>query len=709
MIERALLCLTFLVAPATALAQAAAESTDQSADRISCTGALQLLVAQAEGRLVASPLFRFAGRGDADEALRRLTDLAFSSPRCPAAFGARGLVKRRLASTDWVPKDAPGQRPGVPWNEDAIYDLALAADASTPAAAVAAAAATQFLLPGHVELPWLVREVGPGLLEALAVESALADSIRLFQRGRLAAWLWQPAVADSAFSGYLVAGGSADRAALELARIRLATDPAGADSLYYAAARSTDSTVALELRKDIAFIADSAELAAYDAVAPGDRAGWLRTFWETRDLASLHARGSRLAEHYRRIGAARERFRLLTYPRHYELDELWLNRDAEYDDRGLMFIKHGMPDDTASAVRGGACPNTSWLYRRPDGNMIFHFVARQNPDDWRLVETLANVGGGSGATTRVRQAGSTRSCSAVDGLLESRASLDPIYGRLAVNPDSRINWERELAITTRSRELGTTTDSDVLRFPTVLDVAWRAYGLLGDAPGRGRALMLVSVPAEALAPISSQPIGYGFEMRIVARAGSEIIEVDTVRRLAVRQAPTPGQMLTFAAEMALDAGTWNVGVVVQQQGDSAGQFLRDADVVLPDASGAALALSDIVLGDTRGGRPWNAPDGPFPLSSTGSYARGQAVPIYYEIAGAGTGGEIETEITFAREEGNDQSAIQFTERAVGPVERVRRELDTSRLRAGRYLLTVSLRTSDGRTAQREASLFIVSD
>lgn len=700
-----LLCSVLLMAGASmASGQAPSEHAPVPADtRLSCSDAAALLENRAATER-PSPVYRIESREDVDAVLRGLTDLAFGSSRCGAAYGVRGLVKWQLVGTPWTPKEAPGQRPGVPWNADAIYDLTLAAEAGGASAATSGAIAVGLLLAEGAELPWLVKEVGPRLLGALAAPGDVADSMRQLQRGRLAAWLWQPAVADSAFSAYAAAGGGSARAALELARIRLASGHGNADTLYYAAAAAGDSTVIRGLRADLALIADADELAAFDALEPAARPAWLRRFWEERDLESLKPRGTRVAEHYERIGAARLRFRLLTYPRRYELDELWVNREAEFDDRGLVFIRHGMPDDTASAVRAGACPNTSWLYRRADGNLIFHFVARENPDDWRLVETLANISGGAGATTRVRQAGPSRSCGTVDGLLESRASLDPIYGRLAVSP-SRMNWERELGLTTRSREIGTTTDSDALRYPRVLDVAWRAYGLLGEG-GKGRILLLVSVPGRALRQISERPIGYGFDMRLVGRSGPNLVEMDTVRRLAVRQAPGPDEMLTFVTELAVAPGTWRLGASLEQPSDSSGQFFRDSDVAVP-AAGASLSLSDIVLGATQGGRPWAAPDGAFPLSSTGSYARGSSIPIYYEVAGIAAGTEIETEISFTPEGDDRGVTVTFTERAGDDIERTRRELGTDRLKPGRYLMRMTVKTADGRSASRETAVFVL--
>jgi len=243
---------------------------------LSCPRAHQLLLEQVTAQFTDTTIWTFSKRADADDALRRLTDLSLRSPRCPAAVGVRGLVKWRFR-TDWLPKDGIGQRAGVPWNHAAIYDLALAAKSGGPAAAAAATAGSQLLLPERVELPYLVREVGPGLLDALAAESEVPDTIQQFHRGRLAAWLWVPEIADSTFSAYAGAGGPPERAALELGRVRLGSRVPGGYSLYYAAAKSPDPAVAAGLRQDLAFAADNAELAAYDAAGPR-RPAWLRRF-----------------------------------------------------------------------------------------------------------------------------------------------------------------------------------------------------------------------------------------------------------------------------------------------------------------------------------------------------------------------------------------------------------------------------------------------
>lgn len=694
--------------PRLVMAQGTA-SSPVPVSQLTCAQANAMLVAQATGHPPDVAFLRPQTRADADAALRILTYAAVGSPKCPADFGVRALLKWYLATTEWVPKDAPGQRPGIPWNLDAVYDLTDAGKEGGPSAALAATIATKYLLTDVPALPYAVREVGPALLDAFATPAPLlSDSIRQLQRGRLAAWLWRPYLADTAFSAYAAAGGGSDRAAMELARIRLALGTPGADSLYYQAARSTDTAVVRELRHDIAWIADSSELAGFDSTTTATRASWLHDFWEQRDVEALRPRGSRLAEHYRRVGFAKSHFRILVMDRKYELNELWVNRLAPFDDRGLIYIRHGEPDDTASAVRAGACPNVSWLYRRPNGNMIFHFVARENPNDWRLVETLANVSGQPGATTRVRRAGTTRSCPIIDDLYQSRAALDPIYAKLVASPTYQ-NLQRELALATRSREVGTTSDSDPLRFATQIDAAWRTYALLGSGPGQGRVLIVSSLPASALEPIVENPPGYGFQLHFVAQSGETIIETDTTRRFRVKQALEPGQMLTFTTELPLHPGTWKFGSVLRQPADSAGQFFRTPALAVPDPGSSALQMSDIVLGVEAGGQHWQAPDGPYMLSPTGTYTQGDPVLIYYELSGAHPGETLKTDVTFAREDGGDETTLSFTEQAGAAVNRIRRAMATDRLKEGRYTLRVTVRSDDGvRSAERETAIYVGS-
>ncbi len=117
-------------------------------------------------------------------------------------------------------------------------------------------------------------------------------------------------------------------------------------------------------------------------------------------------------------------------------------------------------------------------------------------------------------------------------------------------------------------------------------------------------LVLISVPATSLTPISQNPPAYQLRMRLGGRSGPRSFQLDSMRQFRVEQAPVSGQMVTFTTEVPLEAGAWRVGLALEQQRDSAGEALHDPEVPVPDVAGTGLALSDIVLGDNTGGRPW---------------------------------------------------------------------------------------------------------
>ncbi len=130
--------------------------------------------------------------------------------------------------------------------------------------------------------------------------------------------------------------------------------------------------------------------------APAGRA-YLRRFWGQRDRAELRADGERLREHYRRLFYARKNFQLTTNNRHYDIVERYRSGSRDFDDRGVIYIRHGEPSSRASYAAPGLEPNESWRYARTDGDLIFHFIAREDVQDFKLVESLFDVLGFSNA------------------------------------------------------------------------------------------------------------------------------------------------------------------------------------------------------------------------------------------------------------------------------------------------------------------------
>ena len=205
---------------------------------------------------------------------------------------------------------------------------------------------------------------------------------------------------------------------------------------YYTAAASDDSAVVAIIRNDLFPIAADTLLADYDSKRGIHRAAWLQQFWGTRDDLEMGYTGDRLVEHYRRWFYARRNFALVTVSRHYKIEERYKSGSQDFDDRGIIYVRHGDPTSRATFSGSGARlddrvePNISWFYVRTDGNMYFHFVAREDVQDFRLVESLFDVLGYQQALQLQTGGVDLNNNPMAKDLLISRQDFAPIYQRI---------------------------------------------------------------------------------------------------------------------------------------------------------------------------------------------------------------------------------------------------------------------------------------
>ncbi|RMD95813.1 MAG: GWxTD domain-containing protein, partial [Calditrichaeota bacterium] len=138
-----------------------------------------------------------------------------------------------------------------------------------------------------------------------------------------------------------------------------------ATSLYYKILESSpDDSVAAQLFADIKDILTVAEITSYKQAS--DKGQWLLRFWQRLDPTPATPANERLVEHYRRLHVARNRYRS-PQPR-------------GYDDRGMIYVRYGEPDEIYSAALGSLSrygnvtrENESWVYHRL-GDVNFDFV-----------------------------------------------------------------------------------------------------------------------------------------------------------------------------------------------------------------------------------------------------------------------------------------------------------------------------------------------
>src|SRR6185312_8594419 len=235
-------------------------------------------------------------------------------------------------------------------------------------------------------------------------------------------------------------------------------------------------------------------------------------------------------------------FQLTSRNRHYDIVERYRSGSRDFDDRGVIYIRHGEPSSRASYAAPGLEPNESWHYSRPDGDLIFHFVAREDVQDFRLVESLFDVLGFSDAVRLQGQGNLGATNSMAEQLVLSREQLSPIYRRLqgAGRMSAGRFQSQERRAGQESIALGTNSDSYELRFSKELKAKWEVLAVGRDSAGY-QVQIAYAIAGSSLEPV---PVTRGFlysvRLRFVAmnQRGQVVASLDTTRHF-VAPAPVP--------------------------------------------------------------------------------------------------------------------------------------------------------------------------
>jgi GWxTD domain-containing protein len=574
-------------------------------------------------------------------------------------------------------------------------------------------------------------------------------------RGRIEREVGEADSALAAFHGYLAVGGDSGVGLIELARTAyFARRPAEGRTAYFAGAQAAASAAALGLyRTELGFVATVGELATFDALTtPAARAAWLEHFWLRRDVVEAREPGERLAEHYRRWFYARHSFRLVSRHRHYDITERYRTAQTEFDDRGIIYIRHGEPDrraqySSAGTVSGsGLEPNESWLYRRSDGNLIFHFVSRGDVQDFKLVESALDALGFRARFDPTQGGGATGRLGGVaEELWDSRAALDPMYQR----PPSGMRLNDERAQGDHAIKVGTTTDSYRHRFDVPLDLVASDFvvGARGDSGGAagggpGQVLHVVfAVPAERLTP-QTVPAGVRYALRfrllVTDTSDSLIGRIDTVRVFA---APAPLRSPAYLAgrlEVPVPAGSYRYRLLVATADNFSGEVMERDSLDVETLDGHRFAASDLVLGRVGAGLVWpveevaregggsarrTAPVDTVVLNPLGRFPQGSAVELYYEVYGLDRATTYHTVVRLDPVGGRSLLGalrglfggrrppvlLEFDAPADGPITRVHRSVELRDLAKGDYILSVVVTDpAGGRTLTRARRFQVVS-
>lgn len=514
----------------------------------------------------------------------------------------------------------------------------------------------------------------------------------------------------------------------ELARTRFLQGDRTALPLWYGALARADSTALALYRDDLSMLMPDSLLDRLAGASGTERVELVRGFWQARDDDDLHTRGARLTEHYRRLDYARRNYRLVSERRRFGIVERYRSHQTEYDDRGVIYLRHGEPDERVRYAAPGIEPNESWLYRRDSGNLLFHFVARDDVQDFRLVESLFDVldfatalslRGGDGLTEAGQEDELRRH---TEALLRSREGLDPVYSRLVAagrgGMASLMTEERRLG--QRAIGAGTNSDSWPLDLGEPIDASLMAVAVGADSAGT-KVQLAFALPGNEMVPRQLAEGGFGYPVRLRATVltldGTAVARIDTTRMFRTATPIEGRRQLLGRLPIAVPAGTYTIRLAVQT--DRQGAVSARDTIVVSALEGAGPQLSDLAFGTRSVLLSWPVADGDTAwINPTGIFRRDQPALLYFEVTGMGEGESYELTLNvrrprggsiFRRIFGGGGSAIRLTsqQRHPGGIDRVVRELALDRLSPGAYDLEVTVQDAAGRESVRSQPFRVV--
>jgi GWxTD domain-containing protein len=492
---------------------------------------------------------------------------------------------------------------------------------------------------------------------------------------------------------------------------------------YFEGAAADDSATVAGYRADLATITSDSLLSEFDRQRGPRRAEYLKRFWGQRDRIELRSDGERLREHYRRLFYARKNFQLTSNNRHYDIVERYRSGSRDFDDRGVIYIRHGEPTTRATYAAPGLEPNESWRYTRPEGDLLFHFVAREDVQDFKLVESLFDVLGFS-EQIALREDKAANNPVA-EQLIFSREQLSPIYQRL--QSAGRIGngqfQAEERRIGQSSIALGTRTDSYELHFPEDLKTRTEVLAVGRDSSGT-LVQIAYAISGKGLEPVMvTRGFLYSVRVRFTAmdRTGRVVASLDTTRHFVAPEPVPDDEHLVGRVAVPVPSGRFEYRLAIQQ-GEEAGVVLPRDTVRVDGPTSVGVGLSDLVLGSRRANLAWRRSEQDTVLfNPLRTFRRAEEMQLYYEVQGLQPGSSYEVRLAVRKQGGSGglfrkvfggggaAISLKFNTKATAMRESVHRGLQLEKLKPGMYVLELTVTDAGGHRDQRLRPFQVVEE
>jgi GWxTD domain-containing protein len=598
--------------------------------------------AYVEAGLAAFSLGRFYEDRDLlRQALDRLNDVERTYLEDACYLYWRGAVRRELGTRPPFVAEVWARLRGRDHRELAMADFRDAADLRPDWLAPAAEMAEISLAPfeGRAGRRDRWREWALSALDRYRAVSGPDPEVDLW-RSRL---LLEAGSFDEAHAAArrLVNSTPSSLADLELARALFALDRAdeATEAYWRAVAGLGDGRVLAEMERDLRLIFDRQESTEWaEPMTGAERADWVRRFWARRAARDLVSETDRLAEHYARLRYVRDNYRRISEAQ----DRLATDRfnrpsDEVLDDRGLIHLRLGEPDENVVCLTRGRNTVYSWIYEGEDGRpLALHLSPARSADDWSFSSLLP------------------------DGCYARLGSVHPYYNTLWFKFTRSRGLERlQLATAERDRNeaavrLALTRDRHRLPLDGRLEFGYEWLFFRGTEPGTVETTVSYGIPIRHLECENSEG---SQACRIEVRAS--IFDRDTVvaRGAELGQLEPLSRRTWIVGHFRLSAapGSWNYRVAAFEPATGGSDKVRGnwgaGRFRVPELWGAndstPVSISSLVLARPGDG-DWVRGEEGLALNPSHIYQPGATVELYYEIYGLPADATYTTEIILVK-------------------------------------------------------------
>ncbi len=420
------------------------------------------------------------------------------------------------------------------------------------------------------------------------------------------------------------------------------------------ACATADSLTLEALWVDIRGLATAAELEDWEARPSESRCAMLGDMLAERALRAGLTVEERLAIHYERLARARDEWGLRSKRvQAGAADSLGRHPDLMFDDRGLIYLRMGEPDEVAYAIGGSGMGNRveGWRYDRPEGRRIFFFspisLMGVGVEDFRLLDAPWRAVGGANAANQLEIVDladldpADYGDSPLRDLLLSFQGLDPFYATLAYRSVrgstsllQDLNEERRRTMADVKFAVGSVPDAPHLK-PSIR-FAWERLRFFNPSSGTTAVWLVAAVRGVDLTGVADTDgrSVYRLDLAAALRTGTSVSR-DSVR--TVHRLPRElGDEDALISRIPLSIGPGeHPFMLTVTDGNSekgpAGNWARG--LVIGVAPSDLPEISDIAVAADSGGT-WTR-DGVTHLAVSPSHLTGPAgeIHLYFEVYG----------------------------------------------------------------------------